>query len=200
MKEITENDGWRILVDQDCRYRYRLARTVSNGALVGLFVMLNPSTRNHEERKTPYVTRKKCEAFARIRGWGTSRICNLFAWPSRKPWGLRCVDDPIGPDNDRYIREAVREAGMTVCAWGGGDWRPLREKFIDRVRQVVAILEEEQVHDRLFALGPGLTKKGHPRHPSRLGKQPDCTPVRIRDGCLEICKDSDNRTFDIAAS
>ena len=75
---------------------------------------------------------------------------------------------------------------MVVCAWGGSGRGPLGEKFADRVREVVAILEAEGADGKLYALGQSLTERDHPRHPLTFGYDPDYARLRVRGGQLEL--------------
>lgn len=76
-----------------------------------------------------------------------------------KPTDLWRADDPIGPDNDRRLRNLFRWTklvGIPVIAAWGVNARP------DRVAAVLAMEGAE----RLQALG--VTKAGAPRHPLYL--------------------------------
>ena len=187
MASEIENDHSCVITEG--AYRYWLqCRLSDNAGKPGacLFLMLNPSTGNSEERESRHVTRENCKAFARRRGYGTLWTCNLYAYPCREARDLASVGDPVGPRNDEYIREAVRRADMVVCAWGGSGRGPLRNKFTDRVREVVAILEEQGAGGKLYALGQSLTERGHPRHPLPFGYDPDYVRLRVRCGQLEL--------------
>ena len=127
--EIEKSGGF---IATDGAYRYWLQCRLSDTAGKPgscLFLMLNPSTGNSEERESRHVTRENCKAFAKQRGYGTLWTCNLYAYPCRKPRDLAGVTDPVGPRNNEYIREAVRSADMVVCAWGGSGRGPLGEKI-----------------------------------------------------------------------
>ncbi|MDN7862324.1 DUF1643 domain-containing protein [Burkholderia multivorans] len=72
----------------------------------------------------------------------------------RHPAALWSHADPVGPDNDAYLRTFASEYGDVVCAWGANA-RP------DRVTAVVEILRDAGA--RLWRLG--TTKDGSPRRP-----------------------------------
>ena len=177
-------------VSADGKYRYRLEVELSNEASVCLFLMLNPSTRDERTRTGYHLTRERCKALARARRCGTLVTCNLFAYRCSRPRELRETDDPVGqPENDRHIRTAVRQADMIVCAWGDSGRRALPGAFCDRVRQVIALLEEQGTCGKLYALAPGFTKKGRqPIHPGwrLLPSASDCRRLSIRSGRLEL--------------
>ena len=184
--KVEKEDGF-VITEGD--YRYWLECKLSDAASklgACLFLMLNPSTSYSEDRKSRHVTRENCKAFAKRRGYGTLWTCNLYAYPCREAWDLADAKDPVGPNNDAYIREAVRRADMVVCAWGGSGWGPLGDKFTARVREVVAILEGEGAAGKLHALGHCLTERGHPRHPMPFGFDAEYRCLRISGGQLEI--------------
>lgn len=133
------------------RYRYRLSRIWGPGAPL-LWVMLNPSTAT-EMRNDPTVER--CERRTRAMGFGSFTVCNLFAWRSTDPAGLRRVADPVGPGNDGVILAAAAGAGLILCAWGTDGAQE------GRGAQVAALLRA--AGHPLHHLGQ--TRGGQPRHP-----------------------------------
>jgi hypothetical protein len=141
--------GSAILSD-DGLYRYRLDRIWGSGPAI-VWVMLNPSTANGRENDP---TMRRLLHFSQ-RDWEHGRlvVVNVFAWRSPKPAGLRQASDPIGPQNDCHIAEAIAEAATVVAAWGAG-----AADMADRVDQVARMLPRP-------ALCLGSTKGGHPRHP-----------------------------------
>jgi hypothetical protein len=80
---------------------------------------------------------------------------NLFAGRATKPVDLFRMGDPIGPHNSHFIRWALSEAGIVICAWG------MHGDYMDQDKAVIRLLDEAGVMP--YALG--LTKAGHPRHP-----------------------------------
>lgn len=102
----------------DCeRYRYALWR--DTGTLGGegtvLFVMLNPSTADAE---TDGPTIRRCVHFAR--DWGHARlaVANLYALRSTDPALLGEADDPVGPENDRWLQDLAGGCEERIAAWG----------------------------------------------------------------------------------
>ena len=99
------------------------------------------------------------------RSWGYEglHICNLLAYRSTDPKGLRNAPDPYGPGNDRMIRDTAKEVDGGIIIWG---WGTLGS-CLGRGAQVKGLLVKEgfSVH-RL-----GLTKKGFPKHPLYLPKK-----------------------------
>ena len=136
----------------DGLYRYRLMRKWGEGYMA-LWIMLNPSTAD-AEKDDPTI--RRCLGFTKSWiGFGSLEVVNLFAYRSTKASVLLDVDDPIGPDNDRYILEAASRATVIIAAWGS------RSLAIDpsRAQQVRVLLK----HHPLDCLG--VTKRCSPRHP-----------------------------------
>ena len=102
-------------VFSDCRtYRYSLYRMWSHEPQLG-FIMLNPSTAD-ENVEDPTI--RRCMASARDLGYGGVHICNLFAFRSTDPTGLKATADPIGPTNDSAIDTMVLSGIDVIAAWG----------------------------------------------------------------------------------
>jgi hypothetical protein len=66
------------------------------------------------------------------------------------------MEDPVGPDNDKYLRGLASDI-VVVCAWGD-----IQRWAMSRLEAVKPILAGRQLHCL------GVTRRGHPRHPSRL--------------------------------
>jgi hypothetical protein len=126
-----------------------------------MFVGLNPSTAD-EHQDDPTI--RRCIAFAQ--DWGYSGLCvtNLFAYRATYPIDMMAACDPIGLDNDAWLRRIGRDATISVAAWG------VQGKFgasaSERLRQR---------HQMVRQMFPNwhylrLTKDGHPRHPLYLPK------------------------------
>lgn len=136
---------------EDRAYRYRLTRTWGSSGTHATWIMLNPSTASALEDDP---TIRRCMAFTKSWGLDGLIVVNLFAFRATDPRGLACAD-PVGPDNDRFIREAIHPWSTVVAAWGvhGHLW--------GRGAQVVRNLAADGT-----GLGClGVTKGGHPRHP-----------------------------------
>ncbi|SEN03319.1 DUF1643 domain-containing protein [Palleronia pelagia] len=152
-----KGDAASVARYSDCEgYRWDLTRVWDTDGPRALFVMLNPSTAT-EVQNDPTVER--CERRARAQDFGAFRVCNIFAWRSTDPKGLRKVDDPVGPENDAAILEGADWADRVICAWG------THGALLDRGPAV-----ERLLRDRGHALHHlGLSKAGHPKHPLYIG-------------------------------
>lgn len=107
-------------------YRYTLGRSWRDEATFApsptwdkdvLWIMLNPSTAD-DTQEDPTVA--KCMRLSRRWGFGGCQVRNIFAYRSTNPAGLKQTSDPVGPDNDRAIVEAIQDprTGLIVVAWG----------------------------------------------------------------------------------
>jgi hypothetical protein len=147
----------------ECRtYRYGLLRmfddlfTKRRSKYVN-FIMLNPSTAD-EEKNDPTVV--KCIKFAKAWDFDALYVTNLFAYRSTDKRALKKVTDPIGPENDRYLKEVALNASLVVCAWS--EWGSL----FARSSAVKLLLRGTPFH--YLRMG----KTGEPYHPLYL---PDST-------------------------
>jgi hypothetical protein len=135
------------------RYRYALWRTWGGITGYAMFVGLNPSTADETEDDP---TIRRCIAFAKEWGYGGLCMTNLFAYRATQPTDMMNADDPVGPDNDDWLRDAGGGASVVVAAWG------VNGTFSGRNTAVRKTLP------RLHYLR--LTKAGHPGHPLYLPK------------------------------
>lgn len=144
-------DGARF---SPCRnYRYDLWRTWIGGDGYVMFVGLNPSTAD-ERQDDPTV--RRCMAFAKM--WGYESLCmtNLFAFRATDPKVMKQASDPVGPDNNATLQRHASKAGIVVAAWG------THGSYLGRETMVRKMLP------RLHCLR--VTKNGHPGHPLYLPK------------------------------
>lgn len=164
-------------LSEDRLHRYRLWRylpplpgTHNDGSRV-LWLMLNPSTADELQDD---LTVKKCVGFARRWGHGNGRveICNLFsyratdpahlwAWLGQHPAPLYQPEQIVSRNESAIVRAALR-AHTIVLAWGDQQKQPAFKSVSQRM-----IGELDRLGLSLYCLG--LTKRGYPRHPSRLG-------------------------------
>lgn len=153
----------------DCRtWRYRLSLTWDPSRWPMFVLMLNPSTAD-EVANDPTVER--CERRARRLDYGGLVVLNLFAYRATDPDDMKRAPDPVGPENDRIIRETLKPfpdlPGREVLAgWGahGG--------HLGRDRAVAALLAE--LGSRVMCLG--TTAAGQPRHPLYLKNDAELRP------------------------
>lgn len=142
----------RQTIFSPCRtYRYTLWREWIGGDGYCQFVCLNPSTAD-EVQDDPTV--RRCIAYAKAWGFGAFCMTNIFAYRATDPAVMKAQPDPIGPDNDRHLKQIADGAGIVVAAWGS------HGEHMGRGAEVARLI-------------PGLhclhlTKAGHPGHPLYL--------------------------------
>jgi hypothetical protein len=72
-------------------------------------------------------------------------------------------DAAIGPMNDYWILEAVKESREIICAWGCAQHAP---NILKRVQSVLGKITSQYPEFPINCLG--YRKDGHPRHPLML--------------------------------
>jgi hypothetical protein len=137
----------------DCgRYRYLLRRRWNEGPNC-LFIGLNPSTATADSDD---ATVRKCVALARTWGFSGIAMANLFAVRCRYPQILSTHRDPVGPDNDRFLLPAVKQAHTIVAMWGNHGLKSYG-KLARRDQYILSLRDDWRCI--------GITKHGAPRHP-----------------------------------
>jgi hypothetical protein len=148
------------------RYRYYLQCRLNNrwpGETV-VFVGLNPST---ADELVCDPTLNRVRSFSLSWGYSTVVLVNLFAYRSPNPEVLRRVRDPIGPENDFWIRNvALRSRGLLIAAWGGGG------EYQGRAAAILQIFQKREV----YCLGQ--TQNGSPKHPLYLPARSKPVPLK----------------------
>jgi len=157
------------------RYRYRLQRNVGLSAGCVNFIMLNPST---ADARQDDPTIRRCIGYAQAWGFGELIVTNLFAFRATSPADMKAAQDPVGPENARYIEEAADYAihgweaygvkGAIICAWGN------HGAFMDQDKTVLGWIG----HLKPKALR--VSEKGHPAHPLYLPKSLEPQPYEGR--------------------
>lgn len=141
------------------QYRYKLWRIWDDSQKKVLFIMLNPSTADACNND---ATITRCTNFVKDWGYGGFYVGNLYPFRSKNPSDLlKCVN-PLGENNNSYLKEMALISDMIVCAWGNSatinklnkkhpDYRPL-----------------ENLNKPLYYLQ--LSNDGTPKHPLYLPK------------------------------
>jgi hypothetical protein len=161
MKRLIEPtlDGEAGCILSDCeQYRYRLWRQWDRASPSLGFIMLNPSTADHQVND-PTITRCLQRALAG-RKYGGLEVVNLFPLRSTDPDGLLAHSAPLGDRPDRNsgaIMDAIDRCSMVICAWGAHKAAPA---------QAAEILGTIRMCGRGGLLHHlGLNKDGSPKHP-----------------------------------
>lgn len=141
------------VIDPTGLYRYSLCREWNTNTPRVAFIMLNPSC---ADATTDDPTLRRCISFAQSWGYGSLEVVNLFAYRTSKPVELKNVTDPVGKENDRYLKEVVERADKIIVAWGNPGI--LNNRYKDVLNMLTGLSGIQ-----LYYLG--TTKKGHPYHP-----------------------------------
>tara|TARA_Y100001970_G_scaffold277689_1_gene382283 strand:- start:468 stop:947 length:480 start_codon:yes stop_codon:yes gene_type:complete len=144
----------------NCRkYRYTLWRTWDDSKPKVMFLGLNPSTAD-EVNNDPTVTR--CINYAKVWGYGGMFMMNIFAFRTTYPVELKKAKNPIGKDNDKWIKEISLSVDKSIGAWGNDG------KFLDRSKSIKNIVKN------LHCLK--VNSSGEPAHPLYL--KADLKPIK----------------------
>jgi len=90
-------------------------------------------------------------------------MVNLFAYRATRPNILMASADPVGAENDIWIKQLASDAGVTIAAWGNDG------SFMERSRVV-----RDMIPDLLCLK---INKSGEPAHP--LYQPGSTTPVSM---------------------
>lgn len=140
-------------------YRYSLWRIWDKSKPLVLFICLNPSTADgHKDDPTL----RRLIAYARQWEYGGLFLGNLFAFRTPHPCELRKLADPVGPENDIYLKQMALTVSCIIFGWGNDGYLNGRDK------QVLS----------MFPTGMcfGVTKYGYPKHPLYLHKHSSLIP------------------------
>ncbi len=135
------------VIDLSGKYRYVLTRRWGEAGSV-TWIMLNPSTADAD---VDDPTIRRCIGFSKRWGFGGMSVVNLFAYRATNPAQLREVNDPVGPEHQRYFRQALDGAGRIVAAWGS--------HASVRISHIAEFLEANTVGCL------GTNADGQPKHP-----------------------------------
>lgn len=152
-------------------YRYTLERKWAIGDRTVLWVMLNPSTADHEVNDP---TIRRCIGFSKAWGYDGLMVGNLYAYRATKPAALWEAGDNIdirGSENDAHLGRMAACASLIVAAWGGNaDHR--------RAVRTLHLLAGLGVVHQL-----GATKGGMPLHPLYLPGDLKPVPITVYTPC-----------------
>ena len=141
----------------DRKYRYTLKHIWDSTKDNIVFIGLNPSTAD-ENKLDP--TLRRIRGFASSWGYGSFTMLNAFAFRATNPSDMKSQDDPIGPENNSWIKLVCGSSDISIACWG------VNGAFMNRGEQIRRML------DKLYYIK--LTKDGYPSHPLYLKK--DLTP------------------------
>lgn len=135
----------------DRAYRYALWRTWEPGASC-MFIGLNPST---ADENTDDPTIRRCIGFARLWGYGSLYMLNLFGFRATDPREMKDAANPIGGSNDETLTYYRSRCSLIIAAWGK------HGTHLNRAEHVMQIMAR-----RIDCLG--RNQDGTPKHPLYL--------------------------------
>jgi hypothetical protein len=148
------------ILSDDRKYRYVLSRIWDETKPFVMIVGLNPSTADETENDPTII---RCIEFSKSWGYGGVFMLNLFAFRATKPIDMKNSIDPIGMENDSYIKKYEQLCDKVVCAWGNDG------AYKERSRFVLSNLKEPYYIK--------LNKSGEPAHPLYL--KGDSIPIKF---------------------
>ncbi len=156
---------------EDRRHRYTLWREWdlmfgdSSSPRFVNFICLNPSTAT-ETLDDPTI--KRCIRFSKRWGYDAMCVTNIFAYRATNPVDMMVQDDPVGPDNDAWLRQVATDASLVIAAWSG------HASFKGRSSEVRALLREIGKPVHYLKMGSG--KNPEPWHPLYLPNSTEPVP------------------------
>jgi len=156
------------IISPNKKYRYKLWRIWDENKPQLLFIMLNPSTADESE-DDPTITR--CIGFAKLHGYGSVYVANLYAYRATDPDELikqSKFTNIIGPDNFGHIKDLSEKCRAVIFAWGANATKSNLKNYKSYVRKVVNFLPEASCF--------GKTQSGHPKHPLYLKYETELEP------------------------
>lgn len=132
-----------------CRqYRYALWRTWDDSKPYALFVGLNPSTADETEDDPTLI---RCINYAKSWGYGGVCMANLFAYRATDPKAMKIAENPVGRDNNKWLKKLAKDSGVVIAAWGNDGAFRNRSSEVKRMLKDLSYLK--------------LNKSGEPAHP-----------------------------------
>ena len=117
------------------------------------------------------ATTRRIRTFCSAWGFNGFVMTNVFALISTDPKALYAVEDPVGPENDRYILQAIRETQILIAAWG------VIGRYQNRSEAVLKMIAD------FNPLCLKQTREGFPVHPLYVAGK--TKPVRYRpESCI----------------
>lgn len=139
------------VLDKTKKYRYVLSRQWGPSNNFVNFILFNPSTA--DQNKDDQTVRRCINLTKSWQKYDGCYITNLFAFRTRHPKILKKSKDPVGTENNKYLKKLVDQSKIVVIAWG------IHGNFRNRDKEVLRLIGQKG----LYCLEK--TKFGHPKHP-----------------------------------
>ena len=135
-----------------CRkYRYALWRIWDEKKPIAMFIGLNPSKANEKEND-PTINR--CISFAKSWNFGGLYMTNLFAYCTSSPSIIKSIHDPIGKDNDMWLKIIQKKTSIIMVAWGN------QGRYLNRSKKIIKLFSKLKCIKK--------NRTGEPSHPLYL--------------------------------
>ena len=151
-----------------CRkYRYALWRIWDLSRPFLMFIGLNPSTAD-ETKDDPTIIR--CINFAKSWNYGGMYVTNLFAYRSSSTKKMMIFRNPIGVENDKWIKKLSQKSSIIIAAWGNDGKHLNRSRTIEKKIPNLKCIKKN--------------KSGQPSHPLYLSS--NLKPKHLKEWHLKI--------------
>lgn len=104
-------------------------------------------------------TLRRIRDFSATWGYSFFVMLNAFAWRATDPAHMKASADPIGPDNDKWIKHWSNKVDRVMIGWGE------HGAHLGRHEQVLALLDRRKT----FCLERNAS--GQPKHPLYVAKK-----------------------------
>jgi hypothetical protein len=148
------------ILSKDRKYRYVLSRIWDESKSMVMIIGLNSSTADETENDPTII---RCINFAKSWGYGGIYMLNLFGFRATLPKDMFNAKEPIGKDNDKYIKKYSNICDKVICAWGNNG------NYLNRSKEVLS-----KINNTYYLK---LNKTGEPAHPLYL--QANLKPIKF---------------------
>ncbi len=146
-----------------CRkYRFALWRIWDESKPQVMFIGLNPSTADEIDDDPTLI---RCINYAKAWGFGGICMTNLFAYRATEPQDMLTAHAPVGSENDQWLINLSKKAGLVVAAWGNTGTYLNRSSHIKQLIPNLNYLK--------------LNQSGEPAHPLYLKSSLKPVPLCI---------------------
>ena len=120
------------IFSKDRVHRYLLIREWDLQKPILMFIGLNPSTAD-ETNDDPTV--RRFIGYAKRWGYGKIYVTNAFAFRATDPQDLFSSKDPLGPENDFWIKKISPNADKVILAYGNhGNFLNRHDKILSLIK------------------------------------------------------------------
>lgn len=144
----------KSLLSRCGKYRYHYRNIWDRDLPIVMFICLRPQ---NKDGKREYVVDSLVQ-YCKEMNYGGFYLCNLFAYITERDHDLTTVKDPIGPDNDKWIKKIDRRTDLTIFAWGVNGKIQKRSQEVEKMFKIAWALD--------------IDPKGYPKYPLFVPNNP----------------------------